>query len=83
MIFLSDQEKMQLRTQHKRERDGRVRDRIKAVLLYDKGWTPQQIADALLISDEAARNHIEDYKASHKLKPQNGLVRRKTPQRTV
>ena len=72
MIFLSDQEKMQLRIQHKRERDGRVRDRIKAVLLYDKGWTFQQIAEALLISDEAARNHVEDYKALYKLKPQNG-----------
>ena len=27
------------RAQHKRERDGRVRDRIKAVLLYDKSWS--------------------------------------------
>jgi transposase len=72
MIFLNNQEKVQLRIQHKQERDGRVRDRIKAVLLYDKGWSPQQIAEALIISDEAVRNHIEDYKASHKLKPQNG-----------
>ena len=72
MIILNDQEKAQLRIQHKRERDGRVRDRIKAVLLYDKGWSPQQIAEALLISDEAVRNHIEDYKATQKLKPRNG-----------
>ncbi len=72
MNFLNDHEKVQLRIQHKQERDGRVRDRIKAVLLYDKGWTPQQIAEALLISDEAIRNHIDDYKISQKLKPQNG-----------
>ena len=57
---------------HKQERDGRIRDRIKAVLLHDKGWLPQQIAEAMLISDQAARNHIEDYKASQKLKPRNG-----------
>ena len=36
MKFLDDEERTRLRTQHKRERDGRVRDRIKAVLLYDK-----------------------------------------------
>jgi len=44
----------------------------KAILLYDEGWSPQQIAKALLISDQAVRNHVEDYKVSHKLKPENG-----------
>ena len=34
MIFLSDSERDQLRAQHRRERDGRVRDRIKAVLKF-------------------------------------------------
>jgi len=51
MHFLNDQEKQQLKPHHKQESDGQVRDRIKAVLLYDKGWSPQQIAEALLISD--------------------------------
>ncbi|MFI5344672.1 MAG: IS630 family transposase [Chlamydiales bacterium] len=72
MHFLNDQEKTQLKTQHKQERDGRVRDRIKAILLYDDGWSPQQIAKILLISDQAVRNHIEDYKASNKLKAESG-----------
>ena len=72
MNFLNDQEKAHLKLQHKQERDGRVRDRIKAVLLHDKGWSPQQIAEALLISDQAVRNHIEDYALCHKLKPENG-----------
>jgi hypothetical protein len=35
MNFLTDQERAQLKSQHKQERDGRVRDRIKAILLYD------------------------------------------------
>ncbi len=39
MIFLNEDERAQLRAQHKREREGRVRDRIKAVLLHDKGWS--------------------------------------------
>ena len=60
MNFLNNEQRATLRIQHKQERDGRVRDRIKAVLLYDKGWSPQQIAEALLISDQAVRNHIDD-----------------------
>jgi len=51
MNFLSEQEKVQLRIRHKKERDKRICDRIKAVLLTDEGWTPQQIAKVLLISD--------------------------------
>ncbi|MBP9842323.1 MAG: IS630 family transposase [Simkaniaceae bacterium] len=72
MNFLSDQERDTLRAQHKQERDKRIADRIKAVLLYDRGWSPQQIAVALFISDQAVRDHIEDYKASKKLAPESG-----------
>lgn len=72
MNFLTGQEREQLKLQHRRERDGRIRDRIKAVLLYDEGWTPKDIARVLLISDEAVRNHIDEYKACKKLKPESG-----------
>ncbi len=64
--MLSDHERDQLKAQHKR--DGRVRDRIKAVLLHDKGWSPQQIAEALFISSQAVRNHLDEYDASRKMK---------------
>lgn len=72
MGFLADEEKVRLRAQHKRERDKRICDRIKAVLLYDEGWSFTQIAKVLLISDQAVHNHIEDYQAAKKLKPENG-----------
>jgi transposase len=72
MTFLNDEDRVALKALHKRERDKRICDRIKAVLLYDKGWTPQEIAEALLISDQAVREHVEDYKISKKLKPSNG-----------
>lgn len=72
MLFLNDYERTQLKIQHKHERDGRVRDRIKAVLLTDEGWTPQQIAKVLLISDQAVREHVHEYKACKKLKPESG-----------
>ena len=72
MQFLNDYERAQLKVQHKKERDGRIRDRIKAVLLYDEGWTPQQIAKVLLISDQAVREHVQEYRESNKLKPVSG-----------
>lgn len=69
---MTDNDRVQLRAQHKRERDKRVCDRIKAILLTDEGWTPQQIAKVLLISDQAVRDHVHDYQTSHKLKPDGG-----------
>jgi transposase len=72
MIFLSDAERAQLKIQHRYERDGRIRDRIKAVLLFDKGWSITAIAEALLLSDDAIREHIIEYRESKKLKPDNG-----------
>jgi len=36
--FLSDEERAQLKRQHKKEQDKCICDRIKAVLLYDEGW---------------------------------------------
>ncbi|CCB89742.1 IS630 family transposase [Simkania negevensis] len=71
-MTLGDLERAQLTLQHKKERDGRIRDRIKAVLLHDKGWSLRQIAEALLSSDEAVRNHLQDYDSSRKLRPENG-----------
>lgn len=72
MKFLTEQNRIQLKAQHKKERDKRVCDRIKAVLLADEGWSPQQIAKVLLITDQAVREHIHEYQASYKLKPENG-----------
>jgi len=72
MIFLSDAERTQLIAQHRRERDKRICDRIKAVLLFDKGWSIGAIAEALLLSDDAIREHINEYRESRKLKPENG-----------
>jgi transposase len=72
MILLTDEERAQLKAQHRLQRDRRVCDRIKAVLLRDKGWSYSQIADALLLSEDAIRIHIQDYMNSRKLKPEGG-----------
>ena len=72
MNFLTDSERQELKLRHRGDRDGRVRDRIKAVLLYDEGWAPKDIARVLLISDEAVRHHVDAYKTSKKLRPESG-----------
>jgi predicted ArsR family transcriptional regulator len=54
MTFLTHEE----RAQHKTERDGRIHDRIKAVLVYDKGWSFAQIAEAILLAEDAVRHHF-------------------------
>lgn len=66
--LLTDYERSNLVAQHKKERDKRVCDRIKAVLLDDKGWTRMQIAEALLLSDDAIGQHIRDYEEYEQLK---------------
>lgn len=70
--FLTDQERNTLKAQHRLERDRRVCDRIKAVLLRDKGWSISKIAEALLLSEEGIRIHLREYEESKKLKPENG-----------
>lgn len=69
---LNETTKASLETRHRRERDGRVRDRIKAVLLRNEGWTHRQIAQALRIHEETVRDHLQDWLTEEKLKPANG-----------
>ena len=42
------------------------------MLLCDKGWSIATIAEALLLSEDAIREHITEYRDSKKLKPENG-----------
>lgn len=71
-ITLSNEQKLTLINQHDTTRDGRVRDRIKAVIHASNGWSPEEIADALLIHETTVRQHLKDYSLSNKLKPENG-----------
>jgi hypothetical protein len=53
--ILSADERKDLLARHKRERDRRVADRIKAVLLPDDGMSYSEIARVLFLSDEGVR----------------------------
>lgn len=76
-IPLTEAKKIHLEAQHKAEHDGRIRDRIKAVLLNDRGWTYKQIAQALLIHETTVWGHLNDYLREEKLKPMSGGSRSK------
>ena len=69
---LTAQERADLQRRHKKERDKRICDRIKAVLAYDDGYTYSEISRILLLDDETIRRHIKVYFTKNKLKPENG-----------
>ena len=69
---LSEEQQDYLELRHRYEDDGRVRDRIKAVLLKNEGWKNKAIAQALRIHEETVRQHITDWTSDEKLKPENG-----------
>ncbi len=71
-IILTPQQKPQLEEMHDSTRDGRVRDRIKAVLLASEGWSQAMISQALRIHESTVARHLSDYVLSEKLKPENG-----------
>jgi transposase len=70
--FLTPQDRESLRLKHRSMKDGRTRDRIKAVLLSDKGWTFKAIAEALLLDEETISQHVNDSINTQKLSLQVG-----------
>lgn len=69
---LTTKERQDLIQRHRKERDKRICDRIKAVLAFDDGYSYSEIAKILLLDDETIRRHIEDYLNKKKLSPENG-----------
>ena len=59
--FLDKNSREHLRKAHRREKNRRRGDRIKAILLSDKGWTYKSIAEALLLDEETVSNHVLVY----------------------
>jgi len=71
-IELTANQKKELESRHKKERDRRIADRIKFILLYSEGWTQVDISQALRICPETVHDHLKDLANSQKLKPENG-----------
>ena len=58
---LPTQKIAELRAAHRRTRDKREADRIKAVVLLASGRTAEDVAEALLIDPNTVRNHFKRY----------------------
>lgn len=71
-MTLTDKKKKELECSHESTRDGRLRDRIKAVLLASEGWSSSMISQALRIHETTVLRHLKDFEQSEKLKPENG-----------
>lgn len=70
--ILNQAERDALKAQHRQEKNRRVADRIKAVLLSDKGWTYRQIAEALLIDEQTIGHHVDEYLEDKKITLSSG-----------
>ncbi len=70
--FLSSDQRLELLKLHRIERDGKIRDRIKSVLLSDDGWTYKAIAKVLFLDQETVSSYVNDYKSKNKLKNNSG-----------
>jgi hypothetical protein len=53
--FLTGEQYYDLRMLHKRSREKRVCDKIKAILMLDSGYTYDHIAEVLLLDDSTIR----------------------------
>jgi DNA-binding NarL/FixJ family response regulator len=73
-IQLSEIAKNRLERQHKKEKNSKVADRIKSILLPSEGWSNKQIAQALRIHENTVSNHIDGYESKNKLKNESGAV---------
>jgi transposase len=65
--ILTKEDRSKLLVQHKTERDKRIADRIKVVLLSDDNWSAESIAEALFIDDATVRRHLNSYKEEQRI----------------
>ncbi len=59
---LSREQLDELRAAHRRTRDKREADRIKAVVALATGWTTEEVAELLQIDPNTVRNHFKRYR---------------------
>jgi len=71
-IQLSNEQRQKLLSRHRKERDSRTSDRIKAVLWYDEGKSYEEIAKLLFLSIEGVRKQVHEYFESEKISPASG-----------
>jgi len=59
--FLSEQQIQQYRIFHRKAKNKREADKIKTMLLLNKGYSYQQVAEILLLDDATIRRYMDIY----------------------
>jgi transposase len=67
--ILTNEDREFLKKRQRTEKDRHSLDRIRCVLLKDKGWSSEKIAEALFIHQTTADGYIRDFAESGKLFP--------------
>jgi len=62
-ITLSPEEKIELELLHSQQKDRRLADKIKSVLLRSEGWSLSKIAQAMRLGNDTIGKHITEYLA--------------------
>ena len=70
--FLTTAKVFELRKQHRAERDGKSRDRIKAVLWSNDGKTQTEIATLLFLDESTIATHLYEWLEKEKLTAESG-----------
>ena len=60
--FLTEEQISTLVKSHKKERDKRLADRIKAILMLNSGFTYDEIVKALLLDEVTLKRHLKKFK---------------------
>jgi transposase len=68
---LNSAEKQRLEEQHASTRDGKEKDRLKAILLFSEGWSAEMIGQALRLHQTTISRHLNEYHHG-KLSSENG-----------
>ena len=58
---LTNSQRVTLRQAHKAEHDKKIGDRMKTVIMADKGKACSEIAEFLLADEQTVRRHIKNY----------------------
>lgn len=64
MIYLTEEERKSYKALHKSTRRKQDADRIKTILLLDQGYSPQEIAEILLIDEGTVRRWLARFEVS-------------------
>jgi transposase len=60
-IQLTTRQIAALKALHRKQRDWRFADRVKAIVLLGSGWSTADVAQTLLIDEDTVRNRLEKY----------------------